>query len=437
MPPTLFLILILTLPLLLAASAFFSASETALFSLTRHQRRQMARRRDIIANAVQTLLDETRSLLITLLLGNTAVNVTYFVVTAVLLIEQQRGERLGGLGASVISVSSLFLLILLGEVAPKVIASRVPVACSRAAALPLLAVHRAISPVRITLGTIIVAPLSRLFSPRPRAAQLSIDEMSALLQMSQERGLIDPGEERMLQHVVALGTLKVRDIMTPRVDLTAFTLNDAPSKLTEIFLRGGQSYVPVYRQDIDHIEGIAYARQTLLRRPQNPSELRPLIRQVMFVPEIQRADRLLVQFRKTGATVAIAVDEFGGTAGMVTLEDVVARLVGQAPGGDRAGATPTAQLVELGVWRADADLSVHDWTRAFGSRVSEPGVSTLGGLVIARLGRSPRKGDKVRLGNLLIEIEGVTHRRIDSLLLRLLPDSQEPPTRPQIGGATR
>jgi len=416
---------LLLLPLLLVASGFFSGSETALFSLTRHQRVQLARSKSFVGTTITTLLSETRALLITLLLGNMTINVLFFVISSVLLIQFNKTAWAGPVTVSIATVLPLLTIILLGEVLPKLVAARLTMGWSRVFALPLYIVHRGIAPVRMVAQAAIITPLARLFFPRREAPSLSEDELESLLTLSQRQGVIDPDEERLLQQVLELSQLKVRDLMVPRVDVKAFDLGDDPAELLEMARQQRMSHVPVYEGDLDHIVGLIHTRQLLLQSPHTRQDVRKLVRQVKFVPEQQRVDQLLVELRKTGTTFAIVVDEYGGTAGLITLEDVVEHMVGDIPGAFDGAQEPQVEHLDARRWRADANLSVHDWADVFGHHATIEGmatleaVSTVGGLVMARLGRVPKEGDVVSVGNVLITVERVAGRRVDAVLIEL------------------
>ncbi len=270
--PTDILLIGCILPALLMGSAFFSGTETALFSLTRHQRRQLMRSgHDLVSVALRSLLAETRPLLITLLLGNLTINVFYFVITTVLLLAWKAQFALGPVGIAGITAITLMLMIFLGEVLPKLIAANLAPAWAKLAALPLLAVHRSLAPLRVAVNTLIVTPLARLIAPPTPPTELSPAELEALLEMSGQRGLIDPGEENLLQQVLALRQIKVRDIMTPRVDLLAFNLADPPERLFELIAsHAAAAACRSIKRSIDNIMGVVYARQFLLKQPRPP-----------------------------------------------------------------------------------------------------------------------------------------------------------------------
>jgi CBS domain containing-hemolysin-like protein len=411
-------ILALLLPVLLAASAFCSGCETALFSLSVHQRALFARQKTMVAQAVTTLLAETRSLLITLLLSNMTVNTTYFVVNTVLLLRVQKRLELGPLVITSASIISLLILILLGEVLPKVVAARGSGFWIRHMTIPLLVIYRGIAPVRLFASAAVITPLSRLIAPSGPTAELSTEELGSLLELSQQHGVIDRGEEQLLQQVLELNQLRVRDLMVPRVDMRAFDLDSPPDQLIALVRATGLSHLPAYRGDIDRIEGVIYSREVLLGEPATPAAVAALLRPAKFVPEQQRVDQLLVDLRKTGTTFAIVVDEYGGTAGLITLEVVVEHMVGDIAGPYEGVSENPVETLAPGLWRVSADLSIHDWADAFNQARLGAQVSTIGGLVMARLGRLPRVGDRTTVGNVVIEVRKMAGRRIDSLLIR-------------------
>lgn len=419
--------LLAVLPLLLISSAFFSGSETALFSLSDYQRRELARSPSLAGSIITRLLGETRPLLITLLMSNMVINVLFFVITTVLLIHVGRSDWAGPLVVATLSVVVVLALILFGEVLPKLVAARSAETVCKLAAVPLWVVHRALSPLRLAVNVMVITPLARLIAPREKPPELSSRELEVLLELSQQRGLIDVAEEQMLQQVLELGQLSVRHLMTPRVDMKAFDLGRDLHELYALVRQTRLSHIPLYQEDLDHIVGFVGARPLLLRRPTTAQELKALTQPVLFVPEQQRADRLLVELRRRGSTLAIVVDEYGGTAGLVTLEDVVEHMVGEIAGPYAARQAAQVQPLDSGRWRVSADLPIEDWRQTFGEPGGvRTGVSTIGGLVMARLGRLPRVGDRIHVGNVEVEVMQMEKRRLELLGIRLLSRAPAP-----------
>ena len=418
------ILMLALLPLLLLLSAFFSGGETAIFSLSSHQRLQLRQVPSVVARTVTRLLDERRAVLVTVLLCNMIVNVLYFLIGTVLVISLHRDEMLTAATGSLLHLTAFFLLILIGEIFPKLVARRYAQRWSSLAVLPLMVIHRALIPVRAVLIPVIVSPLSRLLAPRQQPSQLSTEDVESLLELSQHQGAIDDQEERLLQEVLSLSQIRVKNLMKPRVDIKAFNLTDDPRALIAMAGQTRFSRIPVYRANLDQIVGIVYSRQVLLVRPHNTKNIAALIRPVKFIPELQRADRLLVELRKRGTSMAIAVDEYGGTAGLLTLEDVVEKMVGQIANHNEADQTPQVQAIEPNRWRVSAQLGIREWSGVFGPIAPTAGVSTIGGLIMARLGRVPNVGDHIHIDNLLIEVETMNSQRIESLVLQLHPGTK-------------
>ena len=421
------ILMLLTMAGLLVLSAFFSGTETALFSLTRHQQLQLQRGEGGVAlHAIVALLRDTRSLLITLLMGNMVVNVLYFTICPVVILRLVRTFELNGYIAAAMSVFPLLLIVLCGEVLPKLIAARAAAAWSGLVAVPMLLVHRGITPIRVVAQLLVITPLARLIAPDTGPTDLTADELETMLTLSQRHGTIDPNEEQLLQQVLELSQLKVKDLMIPRVDVEAFDLNDPPDRLIELIRKRRLRHVPAYTGDLDHVDGLLRSREVLLHRPRHPNALRQMVRPVRFVPELQRADRLLMDLRERGETFAIVVDEYGGTAGLITLEDLIEHMVGDIPGEYETVGDPEVKQVGPGRFLVGAELPIHDWHETFGrtlgnsdtDRAMMNAVSTVGGLVMARLGRVPREGDRVELGGVTIRVREMDGHRVRRVLIQ-------------------
>jgi CBS domain containing-hemolysin-like protein len=402
------------LPALLLASGFFSGSETALFGLTENQRILIRRQQSLSGRAIEALLADQRMLLITVLLGNMTINVLYFVTSSVLLMRAETGL----VGRLLLAVAALLLIILLGEVLPKLAANARQPAFAALTSPPLLALHKLIGPMRITLDRLVVAPLSRLTSPAEAPPRLDESELAALLDISTREGVIDYEEQQILQDVIALSQRKVRDVMTPRVRIEAVPVTASRGEVVALARDTRLTVVPAYRDDLDHIAGLLHVRRYLLDSRESEAPLTEHVTPALFVPEVATLDQLLDHFRGTRTHLAVVVDEFGGTAGIVAIEDVVEELVGDiATEQGRAEVRP--EPIGPNRWRVGGDASVHEWADSFGPRLIPPRVSTLGGLITGRLGRAAEAGDSVELGNVRVDVEQVDRSRVVTVIVTL------------------
>jgi CBS domain containing-hemolysin-like protein len=251
----------------------------------------------------------------------------------------------------------------------------------------------------------------------PAEHDLSTDELRALLELSRRHGVINPTEDTFLRAAIALNSLRIRDVMVPRVELRAYDVNASPSGLRDLMRSTRLKRIPVYDGAIDNIVGLVYAKVLFL---EPDKKLRDLLMPVRFVPEMISCEQLLEHFRKTRTQLAIVVDEYGGVAGLVTLEDVLEEIVGDIHDPEEKPGEPEILQLSPTEYEVSGMLGVRFWAETFGLPRLVDRVSTVGGLVAARLGRTARAGDAVRFGNLELRVAQVDRRRVKRVRLRLL-----------------
>lgn len=428
---------LIILLLLIVASGFFSGSETALFSLRHGERHRLRRDAPGVTRAVNTLLASPRLLLITILLLNMAVNVTYFVLSSVTARHIEHPVAAIGF-----SLASIMGLILFGEVLAKLLASLHRIAFIRIIAHPLLAIHRLIAPLRTVLDRFVVSPLTRLIRPEhaPEPAPLSADELDALLHLSEHQGVIDIDEQRILADVIDLSRRRVRDVMTPRVDLAWLTESASRRDVLELVAKTRLTKIPICRESLDDgIQGMLNVKRYLAESDSNHKlPMAGFIEQVQYAPELARLDQLLEDLRKSGDHIAISVDERGDTVGLVEIEDVAQELLSGA--GPQAGADEDdVQLIALGRWLVPGRLSAHDLCEAFGGQaigglVGQQRVATVAGLILVALGRLPQVGEAVTLGNVRLEVEAMSDRTIQRVIVSVIDPQKVPDAESGSGG---
>lgn len=438
---------LILLGFLLVLSALFSGSETVLFSLTKHDRTRMKKSGNRLEVLAASLLENPRSLITTLMIGNQGCNILFFVISTVLLTggasaaAADEGGRTWGEKAAIAFFAILppLLVTYVSDVFPKVIGALNNVRIAPLIALPIATLVRFLYPVSYTIDILFMRPMHRIVSGgrSERVEDFSTGELRELLEMSEERGVIDVSENELLQEVVRIGDLRVRDVMTPRVDLLAYNIKDPPEKLLEMFAQSHLAKLPVYEGQIDNVLGLVYAKEFFLAATDasvnaasggvNRIDVRKMLRPAQFVPDVLTLDRLITRFRQTRTQIAVAVDEFGAAVGVVALEDVVEQMVGEIyEPHDR----PEQAIQKTGAdeYRVPGDLSVADWSEAFGilrmGRLEGAHISTVAGLLASVLKRVPRAGDQVRFGHLLMTVERMRGRRVDAVKLKLV-DSPE------------
>jgi putative hemolysin len=413
---------------LLVASAFFSGSETALFSLRRDHIRTLVGRSRRTGLAIRRLLARPERLLVSVLFGNLVVNVLYFSIGSGVAL--RAAGVYGRAAAAGVSVAVLLVLLFFGEILPKSLAASAPKAISTLAAWPLLFFHRAIG----RPAGVVSSPVTRLvrrLARREPLPELEPGELRFLVELAERSGAVSGAEAEMLEAVVELSELRVREVMVPRVDVMFASVDDSPEQVLRRMSAETFSAAPVYEGGLDRIVGLVRARDLLAASAEEgsrPADLRALLKPVTFVPESARLAGVLEGARAHGFDVAVAVDEYGGTAGIVSLEDIAATVFGDMADEFDGQERPEVEQAGEGSFVLAGALSVREWAELF--RVEpEPGQSdTLGGFVTHLLGRIPREGDVTHWGNLRFTVREMRKRRVERVELSL--ESGEAPGKP-------
>ena len=410
---------IILMLILLACSAFFSGSETAFINLSPRQTRLLKKSEHKLQKLVTSLLGKRRRLLNCFLLGNMTVNVLFFAVSSTLII---RLKDYGGLAAAFAALLSFAGVLLLGEIMPKSLAYANSRNFCLAAALPAYLCLQIFGPVELVIKVIILEPALRLLlGPARNPKEITVSEFKSLIETTRKQGLITADENKLFTEVIELGFLKVRHVMRPRVDMIACDVTKSSDAAREKMTKNYLTKLPVYVRSIDNIVGLVHLRQILLR---GEVKLDKIVQEVKFVPEQKTVESLLEFFRRSRTDMAIVVDEYGGIAGSVRLEDIAEELLGQIE--------PTSQteLIEQTgpfEYRLSGNVAIHDWADVLGIDLAQTRMVTIGGLVTALLGKIPKSGDVAYLKNLKFAVEKVQKHRIETLILTFEPfqsDSQ-------------
>jgi CBS domain containing-hemolysin-like protein len=350
-------------------------------------------------------------LLVSTMLGSLLVSTAYLVVSSVLVTRFEHSVVF----SVALAALSLFGMVLSAEVLPKLVGNADRSRSARIAVGPAVLFTTAMSPIARAIDRFVLAPFSRL-AAGDGGGIVDGAELAALLEQSAREGSIDLREREAIEGVMRLRRLRVRDVMTPRVDMALVAADAEDREIVETATRARLTHLPVIGRDVDDVVGVLQLKRYLLASPRPPRS--ECIEPARFVPDLASLEQLLDHFRRTGSKLAIVVDEYGGTAGVVALEDCVEEIVGDIA---ESGEAPVDAPVEVasGVWRVSGEMSVARWSEMFGTREVSPRSSTVAGLVMQRLSRLARAGDRVELANLRIEVESVEGARIRSVLVSL------------------
>ena len=399
--------------ILLTGSAFFSGSETAFLNLSTRQVRLLEKSEHKLQKLVARLLGRRRQLLNCFLLGNMTVNVLFYAVSSVLII---RLKDYSSLAAASTVLLSFVGILLFGEILPKSLAYANSKTFCVAAALPAYFCLQIFGPIELVVKAFILEPALRLLlGPSRHPKAITAGEFKSLIETTRKQGLITADENKLFTEVIELGFLKVRHVMSPRVDMIACDVTESSETARRKMRENRLTRLPVYVGTIDNIVGLVHLRQILLKAGVS---LDKIVQKVNFVPEQKTVESLLEFFRRSQTDIAIVVDEYGGIAGSVRLENIAEELLGQIE--------PTSQIEPVEQtgpfeYRLSGNVAIHDWADVFGIDLAQTRMVTIGGLVTALLGKIPKPGDSAYLKNLKLTVEDVQHHRIKTLVLTLEP----------------
>ena len=409
-PVALGIVLVATAALIFV-SALFSGLETALFSLRPHQLRRLEQNHPGLVNFVQLFRDKPRRVLNVLLLGDGLVKVPLVVLCLFLL---WRGPLAGHLPQWVAAILIFAIVVLLCDLVPKLIALAAPYRLSTVGAFVLQASVGLLDRVGRILESVSTAIVDLLTPQRLRTrARLSDEELETLVEIGEEEGTLHQAEGEMIQEIIKMGDKTAKDCMTPRVETFALaddlTNEQAIAQLKEKRYRR----VPVYADTPDNVVGIIDVKLFLLDSSEHYTEslLAP-----SFVPETMRALDLLKLFLTHPQSLAIVVDEFGGTEGIITMSDIVEEILsGAAP--PRGEVDLYIEPLEDGKFLVSGHARLDDLHDHLGFELEADGIDTIGGLVFNRLGYLPQAGAKIELPRLAVTVRRTSRKRIEELLL--------------------
>jgi putative hemolysin len=400
---------LIALLIVLVIAGLASASETALTSLSHIKIRNLAQDGNPRAQLTQRLLREPNTFLSTILVvNNVAVIVASTLATILALtIFTSWGEIISTI------VISLIVLIFC-EISPKTAAVQNPERWALAVAPAVHVTTVVLKPVVLSLRYITTG-LVRLFGgpPRVKGPFVTEEELRLLVDVGEEEGVLEEEEKEMIHNVFELGDTTAREVMVPRIDMVTIEADEPVEAALELIVQGGQSRIPVYSDSIDNIIGVLYAKDLLrvLASSHRPPSVRSLVRPAYFVPETKRLDDLLHELQQQRVHMAIVVDEYGGVAGLVTIEDVVEEIIGDIQDEyDREEVL--YEKLSANEYIVDAKISLDDFNDLMDTNLASEDYGTLGGFVYTQLDKIPSVGDVVHFEDLTFTVLSTKGRRV-------------------------
>jgi gliding motility-associated protein GldE len=412
---------------LLFLSGLASASEVAFFSLPTSTVENFSKSKSRAKKLVAKLLEQPQKLLLTILIANNFINVGIALVGTIIALRVSpmlEVESEYAISVSVILIT--VLVIVFGEILPKVISSKNPELVST-----LLSGF-------VNIASIIFYPLTELFLiltnafkkriPKPES-NILVEEIEPLIELGGKYSVIHDEEKKIIKKLLQFPEKTVKDVMTSRVDMVAIELGTELNQIIKVIKETGFSRLPVYQEQIDNIIGILYAKDIIQfvrdRKARKKFDIRKILREPIFVPETMRLKTLLQEFKQRKMHIAIVVDEFGGTAGLVTLQDIITEIFGEIERDLQED--KLFEKVSENEFVFDASLSIDEANEILGTnlKTTQSDYDTIGGFVLEITGKIPKEKDVIIYENLKFTIEKVDNRRIKKIRVEKLKEQSD------------
>jgi len=399
----------------LVASAFFSSSETAFISLRRVRIRHLVDSGVSGAEEVEKLTAHPEKLLATVLLGNNFVNTGAAALGTLMAVSLLGTER----GAIAATIGVTLLLLVFGEIIPKTLATRMREGMALLYIHPLRAISWLLWPFTAVLARI-GAGLAKLLGAPPPRELVSEEEIRTLISMGREEGVVEESEAQMVEKIFRFGDLQVGQIMSPRTEITWVEKDTTLKEFLSVYSQSPHSRFPVYEETVDNVIGILGIKDVLLAQARgelkDEDSVTRLARPAYFVPESKPIGELFEEMKSSRQPMAIVVDEYGGTAGLVTLEQLAEEIVGHL-GDELARGEKKFETVDVNTYEIDAGMRVEEANEELGLNIPVGDYETVAGFILSTLGHIPREGEQLKLEGMTLTVTEMKGVKIEKVLV--------------------
>ncbi len=412
---------LIILIILLALSAFFSSAETALTTVNKIRIRTLAESGHKRAGTVIKIIEDQGKMLSAILIGNNVVNLSASSLLTMLATDFF-GSKAVGIATGVLTL----LILVFGEITPKTISTISSETISLNYAPFIYALMYLLTPVIFLVNQLSMGVLRLLrIDPNKKPDSITEDELRTIVEVSHEEGVIQTEEKKMITNVFDFGDNLAKDIMVPRIDMTFIQADATYDELLEVFREEKYTRIPVYEDSTDNVIGIINVKDLLLLDSKENFRIRDFLRQPLYTYEFKKAAELMVEMRKTLSNLVIVLDEYGATAGLITLEDMLEEIVGEIR--DEYDEDEDENLVELapGEYRVDGSMKLNDLNDHLNLKLESEDYDSLGGLVIGLLDHLPEEGEEVVHEGLRMVVEQMDKNRIEAVHLYLPEENEE------------
>ncbi len=412
---------LLILVILLALSAFFSSSETALTTVNKIRVRNLAEAGDERAITLSKVIEQQGKMLSAILIGNNIVNLSASSLLTTLTIKLF-GNTAVGLATGVLTL----LILVFGEITPKTLATISAESIALRSAGIIYALMCVLTPVIVVVNKLSMGVLLLMkVDPNKKQEMITEDELRTIVEVSHEEGVIETKEKKMINNVFDFGDSVAKDVMVPRIDMVFVDVHATYDELLEIFRKEKYTRIPVYEETTDNVIGIINVKDLLLIENHKEFSIRDYLRQPLYTYEYKKTSELMVEMQKTFNNLVIVLDEYGATAGLVTLEDMLEEIVGEIRDEYDQDEEESIKMKGPGEFSVAAAMKLDDVNDRLGLELESEDYDSVGGLVIGLLDHLPDEGEEVSDGEIRLIVESVDKNRIDRVRIILPADREQ------------
>ena len=400
---------------LLFCSALVSGAEVALFSLSQKDIDDTLQEHPSKGKIISELLEKPKKLLATLLVANNFIN-----ITVVILFSYVGQNLFSAINSALLEfilkvIVVTFLILLFGEILPKVYASRNNIKFAKWVAYPVLGLDKLLSPISLPMRKVTIYLHNKLGKQK---TNFSVDQLSQALELTDTEET-STEEQKILEGIVSFGNTDAKQVMSPRMDIFALEIEESFAAIYSKIIENGFSRIPVYRDNIDQIEGVLFVKDLLPHINKEEFDWKTLIREPFFIPENKKIDNLLKDFQSMKSHLAIVVDEYGGTSGLVSLEDIIEEIVGDISDEFDSDNAYFSKIDDKN-YLFEGKINLKDFYRVIDVdeelfETTKGEAETLAGFILEILGNFPKKDQKITFENCVFTIETVDKKRVKQI----------------------
>lgn len=401
---------------LLGLSAFFSSAETSLTTVNKMRIRALIEEGNKRAVKVSKILDNPGKMLSAVLIGNNIVNISASSLATVLAT-----KLFGSSGAGIATGILTLLILIFGEITPKSLATLYAEKISLAYAGIILFIMNIFTPLIFLINKLSHGLLLLLhINPAKKVAAMTESELRTIVDVSHEEGVLESEEHSIIQNLFDFGDAQAKDVMIPRIDMILADVDTTYEELLSIFEKTRYTRFPIYENTTDNVIGIINMKDILLYNPEDKFSIRDFLRDAYYTYEHKKLSELMLEMRKTSVNIAIVLDEYGATSGLITLEDLLEEIVGEIR--DEYDADEEASNIRLNdnEYLVEGHMRLDDLNEMLGTDFESSDYDSVGGFIIGQLDKLPKEGDSITIDNVRLVVETLDINRIEKVHIYLL-----------------